>query len=249
MNSDEKVSTPDELITVRYSKSRNLKTSRIVRIQPFKRSVFLTHHSAGVTDLGEFRWLIQYGSPGFWYEKPTQSQMKQLCTLEASDCESQELAPLSEPRPIGFEVPRVWASVVLTTPVDEDVEYCKAVNSVDESSVACGLCRGCRSRGIENTPLVYCLVLASFQARDPYVNTAHFNGKQIYKLVKCGSREAAVAEAFYTAGSDGWSVVFSCVMRSGEDDFSTSGTIRRVNKLSGLLDKAENERDVTRIFY
>ncbi|KAI0603586.1 hypothetical protein TUN199_12329, partial [Pyrenophora tritici-repentis] len=38
------------------------------------------------------------------------------------------------------------------------------------------------------------------EAADPFVHGSHFHGKQIYKLIKCGSRDAAVSEAYHSAG-------------------------------------------------
>ncbi|KAF2125085.1 hypothetical protein P153DRAFT_120294 [Dothidotthia symphoricarpi CBS 119687] len=226
--------------------------SRVIRITTSRRNVFMTLHRAKATDLRGFRWLIQYGSTEFWYEKPTRALLKHFHSLEASGCETQDLLPLFNARPIGLETPRVWASAALTTPTDDDVETCTAGHAADARiSESCQQCVNDRAEALDNTSLVYCLVLSTCQASDPYVHGAHFNGRQIYKLVKCGSREAAVAEAFYAAGVNGWSVVFSCVMRFGEDVFSTTGTTEKVDELWTLT--KDNEIGVAdgsvRIFY
>lgn len=212
----------------------------------------MTFHSAGATDLREFRWLIQFGSTEFWYKKPARSLLNRFHTLQASGCETQDLIPVFNARPIGLETPRVWASTALTTPTDDDVESCTTGHAADNQfSGSCRQCTGEKYEALEKTSLVYCLVLSTCQASDPFIHGAHFNGKQIYKLVKCGSREAAIAEAFYAVGVNGWSVVFSCVMRFGEDIFSTNGTTKRVSELWMLADENKNEVEEgsTSIFY
>jgi hypothetical protein len=91
-------------------------------------------------------------------------------------------------------------------------------------------------------------VFSTFQASDPFIRGTHFNGHQIYKLVKCGGREAAVANAFYAAGVNGWSLAFSCVMKLGEDFEERSGTAKRVKELGMLAEEEDNEK-VVKVFY
>jgi hypothetical protein len=69
-------------------------------------------------------------------------------------------------------------------------------------------------------------------------------------VVKCGSREAAVFEAFYATGANGWHVAFSCVMRLGEDFRKRSGKTIAVKELWMLAEKEEEEdKDAIRVFY
>jgi hypothetical protein len=63
---------------------------------------------------------------------------------------------------------------------------------------------------------LYWTVFTGYQASNPFIHGAHFNGRAIYELVTCASREAATAEAVYAAGVNGWNVAFSCVTRLSE---------------------------------
>jgi hypothetical protein len=88
----------------------------------------------------------------------------------------------------------------------------------------------------------------SCQASTPFVHGAHFNGRQIYKMIKCGSRAAAISEAFYATGVNGWNVAFSCVMRVGEDFEERSGKATPVEEL-WMLAEEEEESEHVRVFY
>ena len=68
----------------------------------------------------------------------------------------------------------------------------------------------------------------------------------MFRVVKCGTREGASAEASYAAGVNGWSVVFSCVHREGE---RFTENARRVEKLRELGEKDENVKEGTKVFY
>lgn len=217
-------------------------SSRVVRIVPFRRSVFTTQHRVHAADFEEHKWILKFGSPDFWYEKPARSYLRNIKGPEG-------LLHLLNARPVSLETPKVWASHALTTPTDDDIYDCPAGHVLDGGYAAtCHHCTDEKSEALDNTPLVYYLVLSTCQASDPFIHGAHFNGCQIYKLVKCGSREAAVAEAFYTAGVNGWSVAFSCVMRLGEDFEERSGKVKRVDELWMLAEEEEDE-DAVRVFY
>lgn len=226
-----------------------LETGRVVRILPFKRNVFMTMHRANMADFEEFKWIFQYGDTEGWYQKPTRSMLRHMATLEASACEPDELPVLDNARPVSLETPRVWAGPALTTPADDDIYDCDAGHSLEEDFAgACPQCTDEKSEALDSTPLVYCVVLATCQASDPFIHGAHFNGKQIYKLVKCGSRDAAISEAFYACGVNGWSVAFSCVMRGDETFEQRGGNAKRVSEL-WMLSENDTEADGVRVFY
>jgi hypothetical protein len=141
----------------------------------------------------------------------------------------------------------------LTVPTDDDIFDCNNTGHgvvVDEFTGACARCTDEKSEALDATPLVYCLVLSTCQANDPFLQGAHFNGKQIYKLVKCGSREAAISEAFYACGVNGWSVAFSCVMRADEtfEEGEVNVKVKKVDEL-WMLGEDEEEEDTVRLFY
>lgn len=221
---------------------------QVVRIAPFKRNVLLTLQQAHEADFEEIKWILQYGSTETWYEKPGRAALKRLGKLAASSDELVDLVEISMPRLVSLETPRVWAAAALTTPTDDDVYDCTADHCVDSGMEACYTCSDEKSDVIDSTPLVYYLVLSTCQASDFYIHNANFNGKNVFKLVKCGSREAAAAEAFYASGVNGWNVVFSCVMRLGETFDERSGPVERVDELLKLTEDVEDESTI-RVFY
>jgi hypothetical protein len=246
---EEQVSTPAALIPVTYPGDANTETSRIVRIEPFKRNVLITQHRPQMADFHEYKWLLKHGSTEFWYDKPQRAFFRQTNAIEGSSFELPDLPPLSEARPVSLETPTVWASRVFTTPTDDEV-YGRTTSQIIDggNTAACHKCSKKNSEVPDYTPLLYCLVLTTFQASNPFIHGAHFNGRQIYKIIKCGSREAATTEAFNAAGVNGWNVAFSCIMRLGEDFEERNGIASPVKEL-WMLGKEEKDKSVVRVFY
>jgi hypothetical protein len=151
--------------------------------------------------------------------------------LEGCGYELHEPLPLLDARPVSLSTPKLWASRALTTPTDDDVYDCPAGHTEDT-------CHQCS----EEKSLQYCLILSTFQASKPFVHGSHFNGKQIYKMIRCGSREAAIAEAFHATGAHGFSIAFSCVQRLGEGFDDKNGNAQKVDKLC-MLAKPNKDED------
>jgi hypothetical protein len=239
------VSTPSELIPVSYSGESVQETSRVVMIEPFRRNVVVSHHAAQAADLNEHMWLLSWCKSEIWYEK--KNFFKRMKKMKYPNSLI-EVPPLDDPRPVSLETPKLWASRALTTPIDDDVRDCTAGHPADGGYVgSCHQCSEEKSEALDATSLEYCLIMTSCQASDPFVHGSHFNGKQIYKMVKCGSREAAISEAFYATGVNGWNVVFSCVLRLGE---GVDGNIQKAKELWELADaETDDEADEIRIFY
>ncbi|KAI8931198.1 hypothetical protein NX059_011548 [Plenodomus lindquistii] len=250
VNVEDEVSTPNLFLPVRYSgESAHEAASRMIRIAPFRRSVLVTRHHARAADFEEYRWILKYGSPEQWYERPSRSALMNLRYHGNPRCPIEPLEALTNARPVSLENPRVWASAALVTPSDDNIYECTAKHdTIGNYTGICSTCTEEKSEALESTPLVYYVVLSTCQASDPFVHGTHFNGKQIYKLVKCGSREAAVAEAFYAAGVNGWSVAFACVTRLGEDFDERFGDVEKMDHLWELSEETEYE-DVVRAFY
>ncbi|KAF1946920.1 hypothetical protein EJ02DRAFT_393389 [Clathrospora elynae] len=244
------VETPAAFMPVQYSGESFLDiASRVTRIAPFRRSVFVTRHHVHAADFEEHEWLLKHGSTELWYEKPSKAHLRSIKTLESNRWAPYELLPLLNARPVSLETPKAWASAAMTTPTDDDIYDCTSGHTVDDGYAGtCHQCTDDKSEALESTPLVYCLVMSTCQASDPFIHGAHFNGRQIYKLIKCGSREAAVAEAFYAAGVNGWNIAFSCTMRLGEDFEERSGKVKKMDELWMLADE-EEDKNVVRVFY
>ncbi|KAL4924700.1 uncharacterized protein BDV17DRAFT_295195 [Aspergillus undulatus] len=79
-------------------------------------------------------------------------------------------------------------------------------------------------------------------------------GQSIYRVVKAGSREEAAAQAFYAAGGNRWSTVFTCVVAN---EAKSSGRVlicdeeryERVNSLEELVGALRENRAGMRVFY
>ncbi|KAL1598866.1 hypothetical protein SLS60_008009 [Paraconiothyrium brasiliense] len=242
-------SAPADLIPVQYSGDSLLDMGRVVRITPFKRNVLVTTHRAQIADFEEIKWILQHGGTDVWYQKPKRSWLRQQETLETSGPDIEELQSLENARPVSLETPRIWASSALVTPTDDDLFDCTAGHTIDDAfSGACPICTDEKSEALDGTPLIYHVVLSTCQASEPFIHGAHFNGRQIYRLIRCGSRDAAAAEAFYASGVNGWSVVFSCVMRADDELEGSEGKIKRVDEL-WMLGEDEEDDDCTRVFF
>ena len=212
----------------------------------------MTSHRAQVADFKEFEWLFKYGTTELWYEKPSKSLLKRMKAAEESGCEPDELASRHS-RSAEIQTPKVWASAALTTPTDGDINKCMTdhITNVARAPYV-RICRQCtdeKSEALRATDLVYCLVFNTSQAYDMFVPGASATGgRQIYKMVKCSSREIAVAEIFHTTGLNGWNVAFSCVMRASEDN-ERGGRFRRVEDFWMLANDHDDDGDSVRVFY
>lgn len=244
------VSFVETFIPVKYSGECVSDPSRLTRILPFRRNVFITTHRAHPADLNEFEWLFKYGTTETWYERPSKALLKRLEAVSRSGRETDELVS-SNPKSNEIQTPKVWASAALTTPLDDDVCKCIADHTRNSTATSyistCRQCTAEKTKALSATDLVYCLVFNSLQAHETFIpGAATAGGRQIFKLVKCGSRAAAIAEIFHATGLHGWNMVFSCVMRNDNDIGNIGGEMARVEKLWMLSDYP---RGPIQIFY
>jgi len=124
------------------------------------------------------------------------------------DDEVDDLLPANSPRPVTLETPR---------PTNDGAYDCTLEHLVEGGyAEICWQCTEDSADALDACGLLYYLVLSTSQANDPFIYGCHFNEKAVYKWIRCGSKEVAAAEAFYTSGVDGWNIAFSCVMREGE---------------------------------
>ncbi|OCL14793.1 hypothetical protein AOQ84DRAFT_280301 [Glonium stellatum] len=245
----ERISSHSELLPIRYSGETNTETDRHVRIVPFKRKVYSVSHGASPADFAQYEWIIKHGATDKWYEQPSLAVQKQMVVMDEAGCLPDDfLCALEQPVPLSLPVPKVWASAALVTPTDDDIYDCIAGHSVDpEFAGACHRCTDERAEALEKCSLIYFVVMSTFQAFDNIyrgTTSATGTGKTIYKVVKCGRREAAASEAFYAAGINGWNVVFSCVRREGD----RGKKVTRVDELWKMAEKPRDGQEL-RVFY
>jgi hypothetical protein len=224
-----------------------LETSRLVHIVPFRRNVFITQHAHQAADLEEYKWLLMSNS-NVWYEKPHLAYLKQIKALKGSSCILPDLLPLFDARPVSLETPHLWASRALTTPTDDDVCGCSAGHMMNGGHTSvCDKWSLSKSDSLKATDLEYCLIMTTYQASNPYTHGAHFNGRMLYKMVKYGSREAAMAGAFYEAGAHGWNLAFSCITEPGKGFADRTSAVEKMEELWQLADRSKS--DSVRVFY
>ena len=245
----ERISSHSDLLPVRYSGETDIEVDRHVRIVPFKRNVYTVSHGASPADFAQHSWIINYGATDKWYEQPSVAVQKHMEIMHEAGCLPNDfLGAVEQPIPMNLPVPKVWASAALITPTDDDIYDCIAGHSVDaEFAGACHRCTDEKAEALEKCSLVYYLVLSTFQAFDNIyrgTTSATGTGKTIYKVVKCGRREAAASEAFYAAGVNGWNVVFSCIRREGD----TGKKVTKVDELWRMAEKPQDEQEL-RVFY
>lgn len=212
--------------------------------------MFITSHRAQATDFEEVKWLIQYGDTETWYEKPSNAVLKRMRAAESAGSEPDEL-PTSSAKAIEHQTPKIWASDALSTPLDDDVQGCLADHPQAQSwCKTCHSCGEAKSRALEATDLAYYLVFQSTQASDSFgPGSCISGGRQVYKLIKCGSKETAVAEAFHASGNNGWNLVFSCITRAGVNVGERGGKFKRVKSLWMLADDDADDDESVRVFY
>jgi hypothetical protein len=239
------VQIPTKFIPVRYSGELRVPTSHITHI--LKRNILTLFHPASPADVKEYAWILEHGASGFWYTKPSLSWLSNQDTLRAPAQSLSDMPAVDPARPVSLEMPRLWVTAALATPIDDDVYDCgKHGRDVNGSDGACPVCTKEKSEILNGTSLVYCIVLSTYQASEPFVDGAHFNGKEIFKVVKCGTRERASAEAFYATVLNGWSVELSCVLREGE---MLTKNAKRVEKLWELGEEDAIVKEGARVFY
>ena len=249
---DIEVSSCEALIPANYSDDGTANHTRTVQNLPFRRNIFQSSHRAQATDFKEYEWLFKYASTETWYEKPSNALLKRMKATELLGDEADEL-PVSSAKPIEYNTPKVWTSAALTTPTDDDIYECTADHGPQHAGASyirtCQQCTDAKSEALEATSLSYCLVFSSTQGHDFITAGTTANcGRLIYKLFKCGSREAAIAEVFHATGLNGWSLVFSCVMRADESIEERGAKFGRVDDLWMLADN-DDDRECLRVFY
>ncbi|KAF2763078.1 hypothetical protein EJ05DRAFT_506716 [Pseudovirgaria hyperparasitica] len=259
LNGSEIITSHSELIPVVYTDD-NKPEDKLVRTI-FNKRIYTTFHHAGSYDFAKHSSLLRAAETEVWYRWPAASDESHILSL----CKRGELASATEYlstevegrsiSPLNASIPRVWASHVFTAPLDDDVYTCvtRMGHLARNYSGACTTCTHTVAKKLENTSLVYIVVLSSymdpapgFSARGPSPT------EKVFKVLSFGSRESAAAEAFYASGVQGWDVVFSCVIRS--DALSALGKgldVVRVEKIHELanVDEREIGGDYVRAFY
>ncbi|KAF2801451.1 uncharacterized protein BDZ99DRAFT_553294 [Mytilinidion resinicola] len=159
----ERVGSHRDLIPPRYSGETDPDADRIVRIPILKRNIYVPSHGASPADLADFMWLLKFGGPEQWYERPEPVKLDRMTVLNAVGClrcPPDELKALDNPRPLSLDVPQIWVSAALNTPTDDNVFDCMAGHG--DFAGKCNQCTVGKREALEKTSLVYTLVLSTF---------------------------------------------------------------------------------------
>ncbi|KAL4792269.1 hypothetical protein BDV19DRAFT_368840 [Aspergillus venezuelensis] len=174
------------------------------------------------------------------------------------------LLPQKEPRPVGLRVPRIVAGAALLPPPPAPVPL--------------------KNDPFDNTPiknedgpkprrdLIYLSIQStisgtgthrpdrySYSSPDrsglPDMAGSSITGQNVYRVVRAGSREEAAAQAFYAAGGNRWSTLFTCVVvdegrGSGRVVVCDEDVYRRVGSVEELGGGGGGEKGSTmKVFY
>lgn len=256
------VSSHHELFASEDSQSESqFQQDRCVYLGPYDREAYITTHPATHYDFTQWLPLLALGAQETWYKSSTAKDKivytNQSLPLLAAP--NPNLVPLSDPRPVGLRLARIAATAALrpssSPPVP--VKYEDGSKPVPPN-------------------LVYLSIQASITGntnrrlndrwdhpdRDvpdrnlPDLADNSLAGQNIYRVIRCGSREEAAAQAFYYAGGNRWSTVFTCAVVAGARSLSgrvmvySAEAYERVSSVEELIeDGVEMKGEKIKVFY
>ncbi|KAL2864314.1 uncharacterized protein BJX67DRAFT_383789 [Aspergillus lucknowensis] len=191
---------------------------RFVILDPFNREAYIATHPASPFDFSYWLPLLSQGSPDTWYSISTpEATISASVSRVLSAPPRPSFRPLSDPRPVGLKVPRLSASTPLRP---STLTHVKADAGTTQQPRA---------------TLIYLSIQQSITGYDtsrngrwvspgrdrlPDLAGRSATGQNIYRVVRTGSREEAAAQAFYHAGGNRWSTIFTCVVVGGKGGLS-----------------------------
>ncbi|KAL4893148.1 hypothetical protein BDV59DRAFT_202125 [Aspergillus ambiguus] len=210
---------------------------QFVWLSPFRREAYVTAHAATDIDFRQWFPLLCTAATDSWYSfKPADIHsgggIHALHILSSSSFARQPNA-----RPLGLRIPQVSASAALQPRMSKLAEEEPSLVYLSVRQAINGPRRRGRyySPGPENLPEM---------AGD--VET----GQSIYQVVRSGSREEAASQAFYHAGANRWSTIFTCVVKDtgNEPRYPLLESYMRVRSLEELIE-APSTGDKVTVFY
>lgn len=255
------VSSHHELFASEDSQSGSQsQQDRCVYLVPYSREAYITTHPATQYDFTQWLPLLALGATETWYRFSTAKDKivytNQSLPLLAPP--NPNLVPLSDPKPVGLRLARIAATAALRPPSPPSVP----VKYEDGSKPA-------------QPNLVYLSIQASITGytnrfndrwdhpdRDlpdrhlPDLADNSLIGQNIYRVIRCGSREEAASRAFYDAGGNRWSTVFTCAVVAGARSLSgrvmvyDAEAYERVSSVEELVeDGVEMKGQKIKVFY
>ncbi|KAL4962224.1 uncharacterized protein BDV14DRAFT_110902 [Aspergillus stella-maris] len=197
---------------------------RYILLTPFMRETYITSHPASKYDFSTWLPLLALGVPETWYAFGVSEQPIQLSTKQPLLApQNVSLLPQKEAGPVGLRVPRIVAGAALLPPPPTPIPVNK--DPFDDNDTPVKNEDGSKPR----RDLVYLSIQStisgtgthrldrySYSSPDrnglPDLAGSSITGQNIYRVVRAGSREEAAAQAFYVAGGNKWSTLFTCAV-------------------------------------
>lgn len=226
-------------------------------LHPFNRRVYVNSIKFSATELKKYFWLLKLAEPEIWYPWPSKQTLAQMSALGEAGLSSTiypGFAPIAN-QPKALSVPRICLGQSLLDTAVSDIEC----DCVDEKDDKCWTCDGIRKPSVRKPDMRFYSVQQSEEVlpiynrlQDPRDVESHT--LPIYRVVATGSWDAAAAQAYYDAGANGWSTLFTCVVTEnvGEKLGEIKGIdaferVDRLWKLAGTATGFENANN--KIFY
>ncbi|KAL4882379.1 hypothetical protein BJY04DRAFT_186967 [Aspergillus karnatakaensis] len=216
-------------------------TDKHVILDPYNRDAYITIHPASHFDFVSWLPLLALGVPETWYSFGVPETVITMNAAQPLAAPPQAvLKPLLDPRPVGLKIPRIAAGAALQPssfpPVPAaDADVTAAEPASEKPTPPSPLVQD------KDVNLIYLSIQTTISGLStsrngrwispdrnglPELAGRNTIGQSIYRVVRSGSREEAAAQAFYNAGGNRWSTVFTCVVVEEEERMGAAGSGR-----------------------
>ena len=207
--------------------------SRSAILHPFGRRAYLNSIAFSAVELKKYFWLLTVAEPELWHYWPNQQYMKEMVVVRDAGL------PLV-PNPgttSALTVPRICLGKSLLEAAASD-KCCTCLDERPDSR--CNTCDRARNSLLKNCNLRFYSVQQCEEIFRPYERKqdhgdVEYHTQPLYRIVVTGSADAAAAQAFYDAGANGISTLFTCAMMEwvGEKmrEFKGPDAFERVDRL------------------
>jgi len=201
---------------------------RSVRIAPLHRKVYVTTHAATPVDFRHWLPLLAYAIPERWYKFTDAGSLDlpiDLLVGVPAMTAKHILPPMEDACALALNVPAVAASAALRLePEDGEEDISVLYLSVQKSVTTLQDSNEWYDRGRRQVPEMVREV-------------------PIYRVVRSGSRQAAASQVFYTAGGNGWSTVFTCVVADKVEAKGIPPAAKLFQRVKSLRELVEDSED------
>ncbi|KAI9692896.1 MAG: hypothetical protein M1822_004890 [Bathelium mastoideum] len=222
-------------------------------LHPFNRRAYVNSIAFSAVDLKKYFWLIKLAEPETWYQWPSKQTLDQLMALSEAGLSSTIYEHNDTDYPKALSVPRICLGRSLLEAAESDYNGNSDDDvSDDDSYYAHRRARrpsptkfGMRFYSVQQSEEVLPIKERLQDPRDVENHTL-----PIYRVVVTGSSDAAVAQAFYDAGANGWSTLFTCaVIESVGEKLAETKGLNAFERVDRLWKLAGGDTDKNKIYY